>query len=192
MTLNRPRGVSPDPLGLRVVMDTRPLADPARGPTTAVYLGELLAAYDAEPVEGESFTFLVGLGGPDPTEAFASLDVASRRRMPPSYLLRSGALSVDPFLLRGATIGASWWAEQGGAAGAVFHTAANAIPIGSQLRVVVTLLDLAPWEMPSVYQRSPAAAFGQRLRGRILRDAASVIVGTITALAAAYGLISAP
>ena len=48
----------------------------------------------------------------------------------------------------------------------------------SGLPVVVTLLDLAPWEMPAVYQRSPAAAFGQRLRGRILRNAAAVIVGS--------------
>ena len=57
----------PDPLGLRVVMDTRPLEDPARAPTTAIYLGELLAAYDAQPVDGESFAFLVGLHRPDPT-----------------------------------------------------------------------------------------------------------------------------
>ncbi len=175
---DRPRSVSPDPLGLRVVMDTRPLEDPGRGPTTAIYLGELLAAYDAEPIDGESFAFLVGLHRPDPTEAFSSLDVVARRRLPPSHLLRSGALTLDPFLLRGATIGAAWWAEQGGAAGAVFHTAAGAIPIGSGLPVVVTLLDLAPWELPAVYQRSPAAAFGQRLRGRILRDAAAIIVGT--------------
>ncbi len=168
----------PDPLGLRVVMDTRPLEDPARGPTTATYLAELLGAYDAEPIEGESFAFLVGLRGSDPTEAFRNLDVAARRRMPPSHLLRSAALTIDPFLLRGAAIGAAWWAEQGGASGAVFHTASGAIPIGSRLPVVVTLLDLAPWEMPGVYQRSPAAAFGQRLRGRILRDAAAIIVGT--------------
>ena len=172
------RGAGPDPLGLRVVMDTRPLEDPARGPTTATYLGELLSAYDLEPIEGESFAFLVGLRGSDPTEAFQNLDVAARRRMPPSHLLRSAALTLDPFLLRGAAIGAAWWAEQGGASGAVFHTASGAIPIGSRLPVVVTLLDLAPWEMPGVYQRSPAAAFGQRLRGRILRDAAAVIVGT--------------
>ena len=189
MTLNRPRGVSPDPLGLRVVMDTRPLEDPVRGPTTAIYLGELLGAYDAEPIEGESFAFLTGLRGPDPTEALGNLDVAARRRMPPSYLLRSGALTVDTFLLRGAAIGTSWWAEQGGAAGAVFHTAANAIPIGSRLPVVVTLLDLAPWEMPSIYQRSPAAAFGQRLRGRILRDAASIIVGTEATARAVHSLL---
>ena len=77
--------------------------------------------------------------------------------MPPSHLLRSGALTVDPFLLRGATIGAAWWAEQGGAAGAVFHTAAGAIPIGSGLPVVVTLLDLAPWELP---ERLPAQPGG--------------------------------
>jgi glycosyltransferase involved in cell wall biosynthesis len=178
VTNQRGPGPNPDPLGLRVVMDTRPLEDPARGPTTALYLGELLAAYDARPVEGESFAFLVGLRRPDPTQGFTHLDVAARRRMPPSHLLRSGALTIDPFLLRGASIGSAWWAEQGGAAGAVFHTAAGAVPISSGLPVVVTLLDLAPWEMPAVYQRSPAAAFGQRLRGRILRNAAAVIVGT--------------
>jgi glycosyltransferase involved in cell wall biosynthesis len=189
VTIDRSRGVGPQPLGLRVVMDTRPLEDPDRGPTTATYLGELLAAYDAEPIEGESFAFLVGLHRPDPTEAFLGLDVSARRRMPPSHLLRSGALTVDPFLLRGATIGTAWWAEQGGAAGAVFHTAAGAIPIGSGLPVVVTLLDLAPWELPSVYQRSPAAAFGQRLRGRILRDAAAIIVGTEATARAVQSLL---
>jgi glycosyltransferase involved in cell wall biosynthesis len=182
-------GASPDPLGLRVVMDSRPLEDPGRAPTTALYLGELLAAYDAEPIDGESFAFLVGLRGPDPTEAFVNLDVAARRRMPPSHFLRSGALTVDPFLLRGASIGSAWWAEQGGAAGAVFHTAAGAIPIVSGLPVVVTLLDLAPWELPAVYQRSPAAAFGQRLRGRILRDAAAVIVGSEATARAVAGLL---
>jgi len=170
-------------------MDTRPLEDPARAPTTALYLGELLSAYDAEPIEGESFAFLVGLRRPDPTEGFANLEVAARRRMPPSQLLRSGALTVDPFLLRGASIGSAWWAEQGGAAGAVFHTAAGAIPIGSRLPVVVTLLDLAPWELPAVYQRSPAAAFGQRLRGRILRGAAAVIVGSEATARAVLNLL---
>jgi glycosyltransferase involved in cell wall biosynthesis len=192
MTSSRPTVSGPDPLGLRVVMDTRPLEDPARVPTTALYLGELLAAYDAEPIEGESFAFLVGLQRPDPTEAYARLEVAARRRIPPSRLLRSGALTVDPFLLRGASIGSAWWADQGGAAGAVFHTAAGAIPIGSRLPVVVTLLDLAPWELPGVYQRSPAAAFGQRLRGRILRNAAAVIVGTAATAAAVHDLLHVP
>jgi glycosyltransferase involved in cell wall biosynthesis len=187
-----PAAGSPDPIGLRVVMDTRPLEDPDRGPTTATYLAELLAAYAAEPIEGESFAFIVGLHRPDPTEAFTGLDVAARRRMPPSRLLRSGALTVDPFLLRGASIGSAWWAEQGGAGGAVFHTASGAIPIGSRLPLVVTLLDLAPWELPGIYQRSPAAAFGQRLRGRILRDAAAVIVGTEATARTARALLRVP
>jgi glycosyltransferase involved in cell wall biosynthesis len=189
VTAGSPPRASPEPLGLRVVMDTRPLEDPARAPTTALYLGELLAAYDAEPIEGESFAFVVGLRRPDPTQGFANLEVAARRRMPPSQLLRSGALTVDPFLLRGASIGSAWWAEQGGAAGAVFHTAAGAIPIRSRLPVVVTLLDLAPWELPAVYQRSPAAAFGQRLRGRILRAAAAVIVGSEATARAVINLL---
>jgi len=192
VTSTRPAVSGPDPLGLRVVMDTRPLEDPSRAPTTALYLGELLAAYDAEPIDGESFAFLVGLQRPDPTEAYARLDVAARRRIPPSRLLRSGALTVDPFLLRGASIGSAWWADQSGAAGAVFHTAAGAIPIGSRLPVVVTLLDLAPWELPGVYQRSPAAAFGQRLRGRILRSAAAVIVGTEATATAVQALLRVP
>ena len=40
------------------------------------------------------------------------------------------------------------------------------------------LLDLAPWELPEPYQRTLAGRFGQRLRGRLLRDAAAVIVGS--------------
>ncbi len=180
----------PDPIGLRVVMDSRPLEDPDRSPITAIYLAELLAAYDAEPLEGESFAFLVGLHRPDPTTAFGHLIVAARRRMPPSRLLRSAALTVDPFLLRGAAIGSAWWAEQSGASGAVFHTASGAIPIASRLPLVVTLLDLAPWELPGVYQRSPAAAFGQRLRGQILRDAQAVIVGTEAVGRAAQAVLS--
>jgi glycosyltransferase involved in cell wall biosynthesis len=175
---------------LRVVLDSRPLEDPGRSPVTATYLAELLAAYDAQPLEGESFAFLVGLRRPDPTTAFRHLNVAARRRMPPSRVLRSAALTVDPFLLRGAAIGSAWWAEQSGASGAVFHTASGAIPIASRLPLVVTLLDLAPWELPAVYQRSPAAAFGQRLRSQILREAQAVIVGTDAVARAAQALLS--
>ena len=49
-------------------------------------------------------------------------------------------------------------------------------PLASGLPVIVTLLDLAPWERPGLYLRSPAARFGHRLRTRIVRDAAAVIV----------------
>ena len=96
--------------------------------------------------------------------------------MPPTRLLRSGALTVDPFLLRGVSLGAGWHAERGGAAGSVYHAAAGALPIASGIPVVAALLDLAPWSLPEAYQRATAARFGQRLRARILRDAAAVIV----------------
>jgi glycosyltransferase involved in cell wall biosynthesis len=165
-------------LGVRVVLDARPLQEPDRAPLTASYLDALLRAYDADPVDGESFALLLNSDADDPTEGLEHLDVIGRRLLPPTRLLRSGALTVDPFLLSGASIGAAWKAEQGGAAGAVYHAAGGSIPLATGLPLVVTLLDLAPWELPGAYQRGRAARFGQRLRGRLLRDAAAVIVGT--------------
>jgi len=165
--------------GVRVVLDVRPLQEPDRSPTTAIYLEGLLRAYVATPLAGESFTILTQAGLPDPTETrddLRRLPVAGRRPLPPTRLLRAGALTTDPFVLRSASIGADRGAGRSGAAGAVFHTASGAVPLGSALPIVVTLLDLAPWEIPQVYQRSPAARFGHRLRARILRDAAVVIV----------------
>lgn len=182
-------GATPSAPGVRVVLDVRPLQDPDRAPTTAAYLEGLLAAFDADPLAGESFAFLLQAGLPDPTERFTALEVVGRRRLPPTRLLRSGALTVDPFVLRGASVGAGWWAGRGGAAGAVYHTASGAAPLASGLPLVVTLLDLAPWELAGTYQRTPAAAFGQRLRGRILRDAAAVIVGSEATRRAARRLL---
>jgi glycosyltransferase involved in cell wall biosynthesis len=52
------------------------------------------------------------------------------------------------------------------------------LPIASGLPLVVTVLDLAPWESPRLYQGAPATRFGQRLRGQQLHDAAAIIVGT--------------
>jgi hypothetical protein len=80
---------APSP-GVRVVVDVRPLQDPERAPLTAIYLGELLAALDAEPVEGESYSFLLSVDRDDPTERFTNLDVIGRRLLPPTRLLRSG------------------------------------------------------------------------------------------------------
>lgn len=181
------RAAVPPLAGVRVVVDVRPLQEPGRAPTTATYLRELLGAYAAEPLDGESFALLFQAGLPDPVEG-SGLDVlpiASRRALPPTSLLGAGSLTVDPFLLRSASVGTAWGAERGGALGSVYHTAGGAVPLGSSVPVVVTLLDLAPWELPSVYQATVAARFGQRLRARILRDAAAVIVGsTATALAA--------
>jgi len=172
-------GEAPAPAdGLRIVLDARPLQEPDRAPLTAAYLQSLLAAYNADPVENESFALLLSSDADDPTERLEHLDVVGRRLLPPTRLLRSGALTVDPFLLSGASLGAAWRAERSGAAGAVYHAAGGAIPLATGLPLVVTLLDLAPWELPGAYQRGRAARFGQRLRGRLLRDAAAVIVGT--------------
>lgn len=175
--------------GVRVVLDARPLQDPDRAPATSAYLAGLLGAYDAQPLRGESFAFLLQSDLDDPTTSFDRLEVVGRRLLPPTRLLRSGALTVDPFLLRGASLGAAWRARRGGAAGAVYHAAAGSPPLFSRIPIVVTLLDLAPWELPGAYQRTPTARFGQRLRGRLLRDAAAVIVGTTAVARSANRLL---
>ena len=120
---------------------------------------------------------------------FSRLEVVGRRLLPPTRLLRSGALTVDPFLLRGASVGAAWRADRSGAAGAVYHAVAGAPPLLSRIPIVVTLLDLAPWELPEAFQRAPASRFGQRLRGRLVRDAAAVIVGSEAVAKAARRLL---
>lgn len=164
--------------GLRVVMDVRALQEPARAPRTAAYLEGLLGAFDADPLPGESFAFLLASDENDPTARFERLEVIGRRLLPPIRLLRSAALTIDPFLLRGASVGAAWRAELSGAAGAVYHTAGGGLPIASRLPTVATLLDLAPWELPRAFQRTAASRFGQRLRGRLLRDAGAVLVAS--------------
>jgi glycosyltransferase involved in cell wall biosynthesis len=60
----------------------------------------------------------------------------------------------------------------------VYHTAGGALPIASSLPTVATLLDLAPWELPRAFQRGVASRFGQRLRARLLHDAAAVLVAS--------------
>jgi glycosyltransferase involved in cell wall biosynthesis len=180
---------SEPPPGVRVVLDVRPLQEPARAPVTATYLEGLLGAFNARPLEGESFALLLRSDIDDPTGRFERLQVIGRRMLPPTHLLRSGALTVDPFVLTGASLGAAWRADRGGAAGAIYHAAGGPIPLATGLPLIVTLLDLAPWELPAAYQRGPAARFGQRLRARLLRDAAAVIVGTDAVAAAARGLL---
>lgn len=178
------------PHGVRVVMDARPLQDPDRAPLTALYLRGLLGAFDAEPLDGESFALLLQSDLDDPTGDFGRLEIVGRRLLPPTRFLRSGAMTVDPILLRGASLGAAWHAERGGAAGAVYHAAgAGPLPIASGLPVVVTLLDLAPWEMPEVFGRSVVGRFGRRLRAQLLREAAAVIVGTQATARAAVRLL---
>jgi glycosyltransferase involved in cell wall biosynthesis len=98
-------------------------------------------------------------------------------------------MTIDPFLLRGASVGAAWRAERRGAAGAVYHAVAGTSPLFARIPIVVTLLDLAPWELPQVFQRGPAVRFGQRLRTQLLRDAAAVIVGSEAVATAARRLL---
>ena len=183
------RSATAAPPGVRVVMDVRALQEPARAPRTAAYLEGLLAGFDADPRPGESFAFLLASDEDDPTTRFERLEVIGRRLMPPTRLLRSAALTIDPFILRGASVGAAWRAERGGAGGAVYHAAGGGLPIASRLPTVVTLLDLAPWEMPEAFQRGPMPRFGQRLRGRLLRDASAVLVGTDAVARAARRLL---
>jgi glycosyltransferase involved in cell wall biosynthesis len=186
----RERAVVPAPPGVRVVMDARAIQEPERAPLTAAYLDGLLGAFDADPLPGESFAFLLRSDLDDPTGTYEHLDVVGRRLLPPTRLLRSGALTIDPFLLRGASLGAAWHAERGGAAGAVYHTAGSGpLPIASGLPIVATLLDLAPWELPEVFARSTAARFGQRLRAQLLREAAAVIVASPTVAKAARRIL---
>ncbi|HET7473059.1 MAG TPA: glycosyltransferase [Candidatus Limnocylindrales bacterium] len=174
----RAGGPEGGPPGVRVVLDARPLQEPERAPLTAAYLDGLLGAYDANPLPGESFALLLRSDLDDPTTRFSRLDVVGRRLLPPTHLLRSAALTVDPVVLSGASLGAAWRSEAGGAAGSVYHALSGAIPLAIRVPVVVTLLDLAPWELPRSYQRTVAGRIGQRLRGRLLRDAAAVIVGS--------------
>ncbi|MBA3777812.1 MAG: glycosyltransferase [Chloroflexi bacterium] len=161
------------------MVDLRPLQGPSRAPITAGYLARLLDAFAATPLPGESFVAILEVLRPDPSVELEArgLPVASRRRVPPSgRLFRSAALTLDSFLLRGAEVGTSFRADREGARGTVYHTAGGALPLASGLPVVATLLDLAPWELPERYARSPAARFGHRLRARILRDATRLIV----------------
>ena len=145
---------------------------------TARYLAGLLGAFDAEPLDGESFVLLLQSDRADPTTRLERLPVVGRRLLPPTRLLRGAALAVDPFLLRGAALGAAWRADRHGAAGAVYHAAAGAAPLFSRIPIVVTLLDLAPWELAQAFGRGPVASFGRGLRTRLLQRAATVLVGT--------------
>ena len=176
--------------GVRVVLDARPLQTPDRAPLTAAYLEGLLSAYDDDPLAGESFAFFLRSDLPDPTMRYGRLEVVGRRLLPPTRLLGAAGMTVDPFILRGASLGVAWRADRSGAAGAVYHVIGGGpLPIAPGLPVVATLLDLAPWEMPVAFQQSIAGRFGHRLRAQLLREADAVIVGTETVGQAARRLL---
>ncbi len=189
MRLGEGRAAPPPPAGVRILLDARPLQDPERAPVTAEYLRRLLGAYAAAPLAGEFIVALLQLGGDDPTESIPGLVLHGRRWIPATRLFRSGALTLDPFFLRGAAIGAGRGARAAGAAGMIAHAVGGALPIGPGLPVVATLLDLASWELPEQYRRTPAARFGQRLRAQLLRDAEAVLVASPAVARAAAQLL---
>ncbi len=186
------------PSPARVVIDLRPLQEADRTPITAAYLRNLLSAFAADPLPGESFVPVLRLLRPDPTRELEreGLPVAGRRRvLPTTRFLRSAGLTVDAFQLRSAEIGVDRDHDPGRdehrAAGVLYHTAGGAVPLGSGVPVVATLLDLAPWELPTIYAASPAARFGHRLRARILRDATRLIVCSAVTAESARRLLHA-
>jgi glycosyltransferase involved in cell wall biosynthesis len=173
-----------------VVLDVRPMQAPERAPLTAAYLEGLLGAYDDEPLTGESFAYFLRSDLADPTARFQRLDVVGRRLLPPTRILGAAGMTVDPFILRGASLGVAWRADRAGAAGAIYHVIGGGpLPIAPGLPVVATLLDLAPWEMPDAFQGSIAGRFGHRLRAQLLREAAAVVVGTESVAMAARRLL---
>ncbi|HEY3523183.1 MAG TPA: glycosyltransferase family 4 protein [Candidatus Limnocylindrales bacterium] len=166
------------PPGVRVVIDVRPLQEPEHAPVTAAYLGRLLGAMAADPIEGESFVVLLRADLPDPLPGLAGLPVSGRRFLPATRFLRTATPAVDPFVLRGAAIGTGWGARRSGAVGAVHHAAGTILPFAPGLPVVASLLDLAPWQLAGAFQRSPASRFAARLRLRLLRTASIVACGS--------------
>jgi glycosyltransferase involved in cell wall biosynthesis len=170
--------------GVRVVVDARPLQEPERAPLTAAYLEGLLGAFAADPWPGESFVILAWADRGDPLQRWPSLPVAGRRLLPTVRAITGAIPAGDPLLVGGATLGAGWRAERDGAIGTVFHAIGTAAPFGARVPlvssppIVGTVLDLAPWLLPDVYQRTVGGRFAARLRRRILRDASAVIVGT--------------
>ncbi len=168
-----PAAPPPAPSPSRVVIDARPMQEPERSPLTAWYLTQLLGAFAAAPLEGESFVVVSRSLRNDPSIELvqAGLPVVASRRIPPtSRALRSAGMTLDSFLLRAAELGAR------GESPTIFHMAGGAVPLASGMSVVATLLDLAPWELPETYAASRASRFGHRLRERVLHDAARVIV----------------
>ena len=184
--------IAPPAPGCRIVVDARALQDPDRAPTTAIYLEALLGAYAARPHTGESFRFIVQAGMPDADLRRYGLPEGGERAVPPTRLLRAAAPSFEPFILRVAATGLAIGAERSGAAGTLFHGIGGALPIASGMPVVSTLLDLAPWELPGLYQRTPAARFTQRLRAQLLCEAAVVVVGSEATAVAASRLLHIP
>ena len=130
-----PRGVDPardrrarPTTGVRVVLDLRPIQDPERAPLTAIYLEQLLRALDADPLDGESFSFLLAADHDDPTPRLADSTSSAAASCRPRGCCGPAPSPSTRSSSAARPVGAGWRAERGGAAGAVYHAAAGALP----------------------------------------------------------------
>jgi glycosyltransferase involved in cell wall biosynthesis len=188
----------PDPIagraGAPVLLDLRPLQEPERAPITAAYLGRLVAGLAAGPGLQEAIVALLRLFRPDPlrTSARESPELSGRRWvLPTTRALGVAGLVIDRPLLRLAAARIDG-GRPGERSRAVFHTAGGVAPARSPWPVVAALLDLAPWELPGRYARTPFARFGHRQRAAMLRGAARVIVVSTATAEAAARLLDLP
>jgi hypothetical protein len=179
VTLGQTTEAAPRPPGVRVVLDVRALQEPMRAPRTAAYLDGLLGAFDADPLPGESFAFLLASDEDDPTTRFTNLEVIGRRLLPAEPAAPLGRAHDRPVPAAGRVAGRRLASRRWRCR----RRRSTTPPVAacrsqSRLPTVATLLDSAPWQLPDAFQRSAASRFGQRLRGQLLRDAAAVLVGT--------------
>ena len=156
----------------------RPLQDPERAPLTAIYLEQLLAALDADPLDGESFSFLLAADHRRPDRRAPRTSRSSAAALlPPTRLLRSGALTVDPFLLRGASLGRRLARRARRRSRRPSTTRPAARSRSRPASRSSPRCSTSPrGRCPRRTSAGTAARFGQRLRARLLRDAAAVLV----------------
>jgi glycosyltransferase involved in cell wall biosynthesis len=170
------------PTGVRVMLDLRPLQEPARAPMTATYLRSLVHALGRDPLADEEVIEVLRVGRDDPMDearasmSEAGLAVVGRRWLPPpSNALRSLlGVPVDGVLLRAAQVRA----RTGTGVGTVFHTAGGTTPRRSSMPVVSAVLDLAPWELPERYTATRVARLARRAKAAAMRRASLVLVAS--------------
>lgn len=173
---------APAPIGMRVMLDLRPLQEPARAPVTATYLRSLVRALARDPLADEEIIEVLRVGRSDPLDEDLTgtleggLAVAGRRWLPPpSNALRSLlGVPVDGVLLRAAQVRTG----TGTGARTVFHTAGGTTPRRSRMPVVSAVLDLAPWELPDRYTATRVARLARRAKAAALRRASLVLVAS--------------
>ena len=104
---------TPPTRGVRVVLDARPLQAPDRAPARGGLsrgAAPRLRRRSRSLANRSRSSF--GPTCPIPTTRFERLDVVGRRLLPPDADPGRGRMTVDPFLLRGASLGVAWRADR--------------------------------------------------------------------------------